>query len=398
MVRQTTVLVAAMFCTTLLAMPSAVAAVDSVTHWVATHGTVHGTGTSCSDPGYVGSNQEPITAALTAAAAGDVVVICAGRYLYEDDGFSTALQDNVTIIGEGIGKTVLDGDDNYYLLSIEGGSNLSIQGVSFVHGSDTYGGGLYILDSVIEVDSCEFSDNTTSESGADYGGAGVYVQDDSTVTITRSRFRNNIAPSDSAGAAINIYTSGGAEAYVSVSRSSFIGNQAGQGPAIYLYDANGWAGDPSTLNVDSNSFINNVNTNPDDGNADGGAIAFEHTNAHLVMTNNVFRENSGAYSGGAVEIWDVDGSITVERNTFTRNSGGEGGAMWIDVRNGTKTIRRNRFIGNTADVGGAIAFECETTSGSRVVRDLKRHNIFFSNRAAVRRTSDVVASDYGCVW
>jgi hypothetical protein len=398
MVRLTTILFAAMFCATLLAMPSAVSAVDSVTHWVATHGTVHGTGTSCTDPGYVGSNQEPITAALTAAATGDVVVICAGRYLYENDGFNAALADDVTIIGEGIGKTILDGDDNYYLLAIEGGSNLSLQGISFVHGSDTYGGGLYIYDSVIAVDSCEFSENTTSHSGADYGGAGVYVADDSTVTITRSRFRDNIAPSDSAGAAINIYTSGGSEAHVSVSRSSFIGNQAGQGPAIYLFDQNEWAGDPSTLNVNNNSFINNVNTNPDEGNADGGAIAFEHTNAQLVMTNNVFRENSGAYSGGAVEIWDVNGSITVERNTFSRNSAGEGGAMWIDVRNGIETIRRNRFIGNTADVGGAIAFECEVSSARQTIRGLRLRNTFFSNRAAVRRTSDVVASDYGCVW
>jgi len=377
--------------------PSVVIA-DGATRYVAYGASLDsGLGTSCSDPGYRSENQAAIVSALEDASEGDTVRICAGEYTFTDTGYSGALPDGVSIIGAGAGATVLNGDDTYWLLNITGGTGLTIRGITFANGSASYGAALTLQDTEATIIGSEFINNTSITSGEDYGGAGIYVYDASDVTVISSRFEGNVSDEESVGAAINVYTNGVAAA-LRVERSTFVGNEAGAGPAVYVADWDELDGDASEIVLMNNNFIENVNTNPADESADGGAVAFEHTNGNLTMIGNLFRSNTGAYSGGAVEIWNVTGTIVVERNTFLRNSGGEGGALWIDVRNGTHRIRRNVFQRNVAtDSGGAIAFECETTAPRNVARSLQRSNSFSANRAGNRRTGDVFASEYGCV-
>ena len=175
--------------------------------------------------------------------------------------------------------------------------------------------------------------------------------------------------------------------------STFIGNRAGQGPAIYSYDDDELDGPVSTLTLRNNVFRENENLSSDDG----GALAHEHTNADLTLVSNLFVGNSGAAYGGAAEIWDVTGAIVVERNTFRANTALEGGALWIDVSGGTRHLSRNTFISNVAGLGGAIAFECESSVAARVASAITAQNRFSLNRATEsRRTANVFASDYGC--
>jgi hypothetical protein len=355
-----------------------------------------GSGTSCSDPGYQSENQSGLWAALEDAVAGVTVRICAGEYIYDGYGYSDTLPNGVTIVGAGIGKTILNGDDQYFLLYIQGGNDIVIRGITFTQGSDTYGAGLTLYNTEATVIDSAFVNNSTTSSGADYGGAGIYVYDDSTVTVINSHFEGNVADDGSAGAAINVYTSFGTAAILRVEQSTFVGNEAGQGPAVYYYDHD--SGKSVTeITLINNTFVQNVNTNPDDDNADGGAVAFEHTNGNLTMVGNQFLQNSGAAFGGAVEIWDVTGKIIVEGNSFISNVAAEGGALWIDVRNGTQNIRRNTFRGNVATgLGGAIAFECETQPARVTAMPLQRSNRFIANRSSNRRAADVYASEYGC--
>jgi hypothetical protein len=355
-----------------------------------------GPGTSCSNPGYRSEDQSGLTAALEDAAAGDTVRVCAGEYIYDGFGYSDALPNGVAIVGAGIGKTILNGDDQYFLLSIQGGNDIVIRGITFTQGSDTYGAGLTLYNTEATVIDSAFVNNSTTRWGADYGGAGIYVYDDSNVTVINSEFEGNVADEDSAGAAINVYTSSDTAAILRVEQSKFVGNEAGQGPAVYYYDDD--SGESvSEITLINNTFVQNVNTNPDDDSADGGAVAFEHTNGNLTMVGNQFFQNSGASFGGAVEIWDVTGTIIVEGNSFLRNVAGEGGALWIDVRNGTRSIRGNMFKGNVATgLGGAIAFECETQPARVTAMSLQKLNKFIANRTSSRRSVDVYASEYGC--
>ena len=392
----------------LLAVPAQVLAVDPVTHWVALGATLSdGPGTSCADPGYRSNNQDALEDALDAVSAGDVIHICAGEYVYTDDfvGPGGDLPDNVTIEGAGAGSTILNGDDQYYLLGIISADGIVVQDLSFDHAEDNYGAGLFIEGGQVDVLNCSFSNNE-----AGYGGA-LVAYDGGTVVIENSTFTENVATDDRddyGGAAVYNYggeitiinsrfvrnesagVGGAVELYdgpVTISGSTFIENRAQQGPAIDVY------GDDSPLVVTDSRFINNVNTAYDDG----AAITSERNDSDLTLTGNIFRGNRGAEYGGAVETWRVTGEIIITNNRFERNMADEGGALWIDVRGGTQDIRGNTFRGNRAEKGGAIAFECEVSPARTVSRLLARQNRFSGNSASRgARSANVFASDYGC--
>jgi hypothetical protein len=381
-----------------LAVPGGAAA-DGTTLYVAYGDALNdGPGSSCSDPGYRSEDQQAIVDALGDAEAGDTVRICEGEYVYTDDGYGDVIADGVSIVGAGVGKTILDGDDAYYLMYLQDGVDITIRGITFTNARDDYGAALTLRDIEATVVGCAFLNNTATHAGEDYGGAGIYLYDASDVAVISSRFEGNVAADDSAGGAINIWTDDGVTASLLVKQSTFVGNEAGQGPAIYFDDSDGLDVSETEVVLINNRFVGNVNTNLDDDAADGGAVAFEHTDGNLTMSGNSFIDNEGANFGGAVEIWDVTGKIVVERNTFTGNVAGEGGALWIDVRNGVQHVRRNTFRRNqSSGAGGAIAYECESVSSVRIMRSLESANSYSGNRASQRRDANVFASDYGCV-
>ena len=398
----------------LLAVPAQVLAVDPVTHWVALGAALDAgrPGTSCADPGYRSNNQDALENALDHVLVGDTVHICAGEYVYTADFDEPLSLHNVTIEGAGAGSTILNGADQHSLLGIYFGVGIVVQDMSFEHGDDAYGAGLYIesseevdvlnctfsnneglyggalvaYDSTVVIENSTFTENIATHDAEDYGGGAVYNYSGE-ISIVNSRFVRN--ESAGVGGAVELY-----DGPVTISGSTFIGNKAQQGPAIDVY------GDDSPLTVTDSSFINNVNTtdnNVDSEYDDGAAISSENNDSDLTLTGNIFRGNRGAAYGGAVEVWDVTGEIIIANNRFERNVSDEGGALWIDVRGGTQDIRGNTFRGNRAKKGGAIAFECEVSPARTVSRLLVRQNRFSGNSASrSARSANVFASEFGC--
>ena len=141
----TSLLASSLLASAFLAVPAQVRAVGPVTHWVAASGTaIAGPGESCARPGYVGATQVPITDALNEVTAGDTVHICAGTYLYADHGYNDGIPDGITIEGAGAGSTILDGGEDYWLLSIslaESAHHATITGITFQNGyAEDYAG------------------------------------------------------------------------------------------------------------------------------------------------------------------------------------------------------------------------------------------------------------------
>jgi len=427
---------------------ASVSAVDPVTHWVAQAGDEVGTGTSCEDPGYVGDTHAVVIEAIEAAATGDTVHICAGTYLFGASG-SVDIADDVTVEGDGPSQTILDGDGDWYLMSIDSAEDIVIRDLAVVNGYDVYGAGIYIdgssflidnvrfdgnhagtdgggglyayqsngvvTDSVFHANSAEwggaividdsnlevrdssFTENYTDRDAEvmepDYGGAAIYLYGGS-LDVQGSTFTENETAALSSGAAIHVY-----EGALSVDDSTFSRNRAVQGAAIYLYgpsDEDGLADDPdydssSAVTITNSSFVGNRTLALEDG----GAIAHERSGRDVTISGNVFTRNTGASFGGAIETWLVYGALEISDNYFTGNSAEEGGALWVDVRNGVADITDNRFKGNRARTGGAIAFECEVTSARGVLSSLTRSNRYMSNSArAPRSSANVWASRY----
>lgn len=313
---------------------SAFAGKVTVTHWVALTGSV-GSNSSCRSPGHIGV--PGVQAAIDEANSGDTIHLCAGTWNTADTttGGGFAYYDkNLTFEGAGKSNTIIDGtgrtlpaiaasvDSNLYVtltvrdltiqnaiaedpsaissygpLTIEDARIRNNGSFSAAIGMGYSGGSLTIRRSTLTgqaagaeyptplavsfgptmIEKSTFRDNvaTTSQVG------GIYVlgeTDDMGVTIDSSTFSNLEGP---CGSAVANYSTG-ARAFVSVSNSTFTGNQAGDGecPSAHILSY----GD---LSLTSSTFAGNTGTRV------GVAAADLLSGGSLVIGNSIVGGESG---------------------------------------------------------------------------------------------------------
>ena len=347
----------------LLAVPAQVLAVDPVTHWVALGAALDaGPGTSCANPGYRSNNQDALEDALDAVSAGDTVHICAGEYVYTlDFDEPTSLPDNITIEGAGAGSTILNGADQYYLLAVENADGIVVQDLSFEHGEDTYGAGLYIYYSQVEVRNCSFSNNEATTDG----GAGIYAED-SDVSVFDSSFSNNSTSDGGAG----LYADNSS---VSVYDSSFSNNAAPFGGGLVAR--------LSAVVIERSTFTENVATNDE---VDYGGAAVYTYDGEISIVNSRFVRNESAGVGGAVELYD--GPVTISGSTFIGNKAQQGPAIDVYGDDSPLVVTGSSFINNvnTTDSNVDSSYDDGAAiSSERNDSDLTlTGNIFRGNRGA----------------
>ena len=348
----------------LLAVPAQVLAVPGpVTHWVALGATLSdGPGTSCADPGYRSNNQVALKNALDEVSAGDIVHICAGEYVSTADFIVPAsLPDNVTIEGAGVGSTILNGADQYYLLAVENADGIVVQNLSFEHGRDTYGAGLYIYYSQVEVRNCSFSNNEATT----YGGAGIYAED-SDVSVFDSSFSNN---STSAGGA-GLWAE---NSDVSVFDSSFSNNAAPFGGGLVAR--------LSAVAIERSTFTENIATN--DGVDYGGAAVYTY-DGEINIVSSRFVRNESAGVGGAVELYD--GPVTISGSTFIGNKAQQGPAIDVYGNDSPLVVTDSSFINNVNTTDNSV--ESSYDDGAAISSENNDSdltltgNIFHGNRGA----------------
>ena len=275
-----------------------------------------------------------------------------------------------------------------------------------------------------------FQGNTTLDGGA-------IRADDSTLTITNSKFLNNQAQ----------YSSGALEfnsSYVTISNSIFSGNtvQQGNGGAIYTnvlasslagtltvidcqFDDNSASEGGGAINalneqnftVESSTFNNNsggtvgagaivianftnsfgqatisnsifTNNSATGPGTTGGAIEFDGSN-NILITSNLFSNNSVEGGGGAIEALVNSGTAQISNNIFQNNSaygstsndgalglGATGGAIDLNLNSGPITIKNNVFIDNSAYYGGGAI-----SGGNGGDQENIISNVFIGNHA-----------------
>jgi hypothetical protein len=254
-----------------VAAPQA-SAVGPVTRYVAATGSP-GDGTSCASPGYVGSTHTAIQAAVTASARGDTVHICEGVYQV---GTTIDVDREVTLQGAGPATSVLDGGGNVRILTTTNGDNsapalfrVTLSALQFRNGFVT---------------------------GGDIRGGAIENSRNVALVVEDSLFRNNVSASDHGGAiSVGIYEAGGeGSGYLSIARSTFVGNRAG---------------------------------------ADGGAISdTRFASAQSTVVNSTFVGNHAGRAGGAIDGGNGDsGTFLVLNSTFLDNTSGDEGSAVAGV-------------------------------------------------------------------
>ncbi|KTD32947.1 NHL repeat protein [Legionella nautarum] len=207
------------------------------------------------------------------------------------------------------------------------------------------------------------------------GGAVAATEPGTLITVSNSRFLNNISlfPGASGGALTAMIG-----ASYTINASQFDNNAAFRnGGAIRAKDA-------ANLSITSSSFTNNALIGPVP-DASGGAIGI--INSNLSVSNSSFTQNkttATGFGGGAIFFHTPfnDGTphfLTVTSSKFTNNLGAAFGGGGINVfgilpNSGTQALISNsEFTSNFGGVGGAIYLDSIPTTVMQCT--------FFANKA-----------------
>ncbi len=325
-------------------------------------------------------DEAALRAAIADANDGDVIELAEGTYQLTNDpgpGGSLIIDDDraLTVVGLGAGATIEQTEDNWSVFAVDRGS-LTIDNLTLTHSGDGgYGSALYvesawdrieilnstITDNVVSgvgggiyldasrtfeddyglevvIRGSRFTGNEAEDEGgaiwmfnyrslliedsvfqgnrASYGGAlyiecGVCAEEDADrITIRRTSFVGNQASLDGGA----IYLWGWNE--LLVEGSTFAGNQARFGSAIYLddwgpsdpfwSDPSQWPASDDDVTIVNSTFSGNAATGPLTAVGDGGAIYAEADVGDVLLRSVTVADNIGggvfSLTGAEVEI------------------------------------------------------------------------------------------------
>lgn len=281
------------------------------------------------------SDDDIVQDVVDLASDGDTIHLCAGTWEFAS--YVDVQTVDVSIVGEGIDETIVDGGAIYNgdgELTSDGteifvaGDYVRIADMTIQHGGGGEGGSYgAVYGGDVDVERVRFYRNASPDSG----GA---IWSDSEVSVAESEFEENEAASY--GGAIWAGTA-------TISASQLLNNHVdlGSGGAIVSL------GD--TLLIDSNFAGNVANfSGPELAEQGGGVIA---TEGALTINGGTFTGNAAVIIGGA--IYATGGEPVIVRGArFTDNvSLIVGGAMYAG---GLLTLENSTLEGNESSMGGAI--------------------------------------------
>jgi predicted outer membrane repeat protein len=295
---------------------------------------------------------ESLERAIDAANDGDAIYIASGEYT-GDKNIKLNIEKNLNFIKYGGGEAIFDADGDSRIWNIKAQS-VNITGLTFKNGKSKNGGAIHFNEKAL---NCNIN-AIFNENEAEYGGA-IYFDGHINGNISGT-FTGNKAEYGGA-----IYFDGHINGNIS---GTFTGNKAEhEGGAIYIkmdgfygninatFTDNKAGSDGGAIYfdglIDSNiTMVGDIYSTFIGNKADyGGAIYM----ADCVCANisGTFTANEAMKTAGAIYI-KMDGFYGNINGTFTGNKAEYGGAIYFD--HSIDGNINSTFIGNEADYGGAI--------------------------------------------
>ena len=348
-----------------------------------------------------GCDYTSISAAIAAAADGDVIQLSAQTYA-EGETILTGDRD-VAIVGtiDALGNptSIIDGQSTHGVVECDPASpaTVTLRNLVIQNGDQAAGGALYMTGTAnVVIRNCWFLENRALTS---LGGA--IVNYEGSLDITECRFAGNRAEN---GGAIeqwtgttavrdSVFTSnfaisgGGAIAAggtFTVENCLFLGNTAERGGAILGADG---------LTVRKCVFDSNIAV------ADGGGAVANLNDADPTFIECTFTDNSGAL-GGAVGNY-FDSSPTIRDCIFESNSATDKGTAIYNLVNASPviegcTFRRNEVGGPCAGLGAAAISSGDPTSVPEIRDTLFCENECGDISGAYTGTGNTFSESCGC--
>lgn len=238
--------------------------------------------------------------------------------------------------------TILDGNKaGYYGGAIHTNkTTVTMNGGSLTNSVGATGAACYFAyNSVVTMEDVSVTDNTATGNGV------IYIL--GTITM------DNVTATDNTAYAGGVLYASGADTMATVKNSTFSGNEATEGGAVYLKVK-------ATVNLENSTMQENT--------AKYGGVVNVYDGATLNLSGTTFRNNSATADGGAVytKAAYVNGTDAADSvNTFTGNTAANhGGAVYVNYIKGEEgaantpgvlTMNGGLFENNTALAGGAIS-------------------------------------------
>lgn len=267
----------------------------------------------------------------------------------------------VTIVGQGMNNTVVDGNASDTVFRIEAGGIVTLAELMITDGAGSYGGGIYNALGTMTLDRIALNLNVATNLGGGIFNSGV-------MTINDSIINGNISNDDGGG----IQNNGG---HITINNSAFIGNVAN-------FDGGGIHNNHGTVSLNECTIRAN--------RAGVGGGICNNTGGSLNMTHSAFRDNSADVNGGAIAS---GGNLSILNSTFSDNDAGVWGGGIFNY--GAGEAHQVTIISNTAVISGGGVFNL---SGSvlMVTASIIANNVTADCAGLVASQGYNIASDDSC--
>ena len=303
---------------------------------------------------HVPSDQPTIAAGLTAASAGDTVLVACGTY-YEH---GLILPSEVTLRGEtgAADCVILDAQGLGRIMECTGvAAGTRIEGITLTHGdanpdlNPNYGGGIFASGAVLEIENCDFLDNVALVGGSISCEAGCQL------TLIDCDFDGTNLPEYSNYFGLAVFSDHGDLIMSGCRISNHECLDIGSGGGLYVSQG--------AATLSDCEFVDNKVLS-----GGGGIYA---ARCALQLTRCLFDGNTaGGYEyvgGGGLFVSNQSASVELLDCRFTANSsiygGIEGNAASIETNGGDCSIVGCLFDGNTNEGSGRSVLELRVSPG-----------------------------------
>jgi Right handed beta helix region len=264
------------------------------------------------------------------------------------------ITDPITIQGPGTGNLTLDGNSLSRIFNINltnKGNAVAITGMTMTNGqvTDTNGGAIFDNNAVLTLSQVVVTGNKAVSNAAAAKGGGIALSDPaaSLILIDSTVSNNKVAGTTAQGGGIYLFDNSA----VTIQRSTISGNQAGEdGGGIYFNN-----GGFLTL---ADSTVSGNKANAEVAGAGGGGIYLFGTTATIrnstISGNNT--DSAGfASNGGGIAVMSSS-SLVIQNNTVAFNSaiGASGGGLFLTPGTAVSSVS-TIVANNTATLGADVA-------------------------------------------
>jgi hypothetical protein len=214
----------------------------------------------------------------------------------------------VTILGAGAEKTIIEGDATASVLEVQPDSSLTLDGVTVTNGEEEEGAGVYVAPfAFLTVENSTITENLATK----YGG-GIFGDFLSHIVVKGSTIVENLADEDGGG----IATEEGS--YVSVQESQITKNRAGESGGGLI------SGRHSVVTVDKSTVAKN------EAEYEGGGVAAYMSEEFCAGD----RSQRSAGDRRATDGDETEPELTVDQSTVEHNSAEYGGGIFTYEEDG----------------------------------------------------------------